>query len=100
MTKDESLANGLRERAQTIETTDVKSALLMRQAANKIAAIGREAGPVAWQWRALEDDDPRTQWYPLERGDLASWEALALRDPSKFRVEKRPLYLARQGGVK
>jgi len=25
---------------------------------------------------------------------------LALRDPSKFRVEKRPLYLARQGGVK
>jgi len=36
MTKDESLAKGLRERAQVIETTDIKSALIMRQAANRI----------------------------------------------------------------
>lgn len=52
--------------------------------------------PIAWQWRALEDGEPRTDWKDPEIGDRAGWEALAKRNPEKYATERRDLVLAKR----
>ncbi len=49
-------------------------------------------GPDGFQWRAVEDGEPRISWEYPGKGDLAGWQALAARNPSKYKVETRLLY--------
>ncbi|MBZ9922004.1 hypothetical protein LB579_30395 [Mesorhizobium sp. BR1-1-7] len=51
-----------------------------------------EVEPVAWQWRALEDGEPKTAWKDPDLGDRPGWEALAKRNPEKYATERRALY--------
>lgn len=50
--------------------------------------------PVAKQWRALENDEPRTAWKAHGQGDWAGWKALSNRSNGKIRIEERDLFAA------
>ncbi|TIW25254.1 MAG: hypothetical protein E5V63_18400 [Mesorhizobium sp.] len=65
------------------------------EALQRLAASEAPSGaaePVAWQWRALEDGEPRTAWKDPDLGDRPGWEALAKRNPEKYATERRALY--------
>ena len=61
--------------------------------------MGNGQLPVAWQWRVLEDGEPRTAWKDPDLGDRAGWEAIAKRTPAKYAIEKRPLFTTPQEPV-
>ena len=50
-----------------------------------------EPKPAAWQWRAMENSQPRTGWHMAGTNDHAGWAELARRDAT-CSIEDRPLY--------
>lgn len=74
--------------AQTAAQADCEARIL--SAPEPAPAQGRDE-PVAFQWRGLEDGKAHYPW--LDGKPTATWAALIKKQPDKYSIETRPLYL-------
>lgn len=66
---------------------------LKHLAALEPAEPAADVEPVDHQWRPLEDGKPNFDWMRINEGGKPGWEILAKRNPGKYAIETRPLYV-------